>query len=380
MRPTSFVYWTAFFLASPCLRAQDSERSEPARETITIDVRTTSGEAVNLALRRLCASGPPPSIVAIATREPVRNSIPSYLLAGVLPVAAPGGSLECDPPCQVSLMLGNRLLASEAVADGADRVTFSIDIDKAMANLATVRVSLRDNATSAPILDGTALWNASGNPRLIAIQDGESVIPYVPPGDGVFMYSGGLHAAHVLRIDVAQGRTTEAVLRLMPTAPVKGRVEIPRGAKVACHLLVLPLNADVPAPPAWAAPKVPVSRDGGFALNSGPRGPQALIVVADGYALAAVRVDNTAGAVDRVSVPLVRGTAVQLTTNRRGLEIPFVHVETEASVPLYSSNLAEPRTLRLAPGKYRVRYMDYRSEWREKLLVVEDKDVNITIP
>jgi hypothetical protein len=271
-------------------------------------------------------------------------------------------------------------LASEAVRDGADRVVFSIDIDEVMARLATVRVSLRDKATGTPIVDGSVLWSTPGNPRLVAIQEGESQIPHVPPGDGVFMYSGGLHAAHVLRIEVAQGRPAEAVVHLVPTAPITGRVEIPRGVKVACHLLVLPLSAGLPAPPAWPAPKVPVARDGGFALNSGPRGPQALLVVADGYALGAVSVDNTSGPVERVSVPLVRGAAVQLTTDRRGLEIPFVQVETDASVPLYASSLAEPRTLRLAPGKYRVRFMDYRSEWREKALVVEGKDVSITVP
>jgi hypothetical protein len=224
------------------------------------------------------------------------------------------------------------------------------------------------------------MWSIAGSAGLIAIRDSVSEVPYVPPGDGVFTYSGGLYAAQMVRIEIPQGGLKEAVLRLDLATPVTGRVEIPRGQKVACHLLVLPLNANLPAPPAWPAPRVPVARDGGFVLGAGPRGPQALIAVADGYALSVVTADNTSGPVHGASIPLVRGVTVQLTTDHRGLQTPFVQVETEASVPLYASSLAEPRTLRLAAGKYRIRFMDCKSEWREKALLVEGRDMKIAVP
>lgn len=96
--------------------------------------------------------------------------------------------------------------------------------------------------------------------------------------------------------------------------------------------------------------------------------------------MAVVKIDNTPGPVHDVTVPLVAGVVVRLTTDRHGLETPFVQVETDKSVPLYAASLGEPRTLRLAAGKYRVRFMDYRSQWGEKTLLVEDKDMTIAIP
>ncbi len=325
---------------------------------------------------------------------------------GILELASP-------PPLHASLTLMNQVLASELLEPGQDEVEFTVSREDMLKQLSTVKLRLIDAETSKPVtgarigfktydqLPGPAFGNVS------IADDGSVLLTYQVPGlqelwidaPGYEDFGGSFDSPTV---DVRNlflipaGETIDlGEVKLHRPTSISGVVQNANGQPVA-NASVWIRNLDrVRFPqPIYPFAVSPVDANGAFSIEGMGKGRYMVVAGArDGaswdwygtteWACTPVVVDASKEPVKDLKLTLDPGTQVVV---RAGADTPVQSVATiegEQGKLFWSDELLPGRfsTLRLVPGKYKIRAYDLLLEnwWLERSLEVGEDSIVVDL-
>jgi hypothetical protein len=143
-------------------------------------------------------------------------------------------------PAWVSLVFASQVIDSRLVEPDANEVLFTLDPERLLAVLATVRATIVDAATKAPLAVDVWLHDdpwPMGPPSGTSGADGALVAEGVVPGSRFFCVAPDGYAQHVRRVSIVGGAVLDlGVVELHRSVTLAGRVHDAAGAPQVVEL------------------------------------------------------------------------------------------------------------------------------------------------
>lgn len=132
------------------------------------------------------------------------------------------GELELytAPPAHVSVVLRDRILATEQLDPGVREIRFELSLDEVLAATATVRARIVDAETRSP-LSSAALYMLGGAPGETASEEGVVVLTDQLPGLHVLRASARGYASRYQNLRVFPGETDMGTIALTRSVEVR---------------------------------------------------------------------------------------------------------------------------------------------------------------
>jgi RNA polymerase sigma factor (sigma-70 family) len=288
-----------------------------------------------------------------------------------------GGVLEIreKPPVWVSCILHELVVESRTLQGGEKEIVFEIDPAQLESQLATVVVRCADVRDGKPIAAATVdvgFQDSMGGGRSCDAA-GTVRIEKLVPGMRSVTARAPQFAGWERWVRVPPGGSLDlGTIELAPAATVRGRIVDPDGRGIGARVNVFSQRA-------FASSCAPVIRrndssaaDGAFSLASVESGSLRIVAQHDDFALTALDVDATNGALDGIELRLEKGTPIELHVARgawTGVEC-VIHDASGRPLAMASAYPMFIRRLRLKPGHYELGVIDGDSIVRREPLEV----------
>jgi len=361
---------------------------------VRVKVRFTDlqGASLRPLLRKRLRDGGGAELRAVATLDEPGDEVPGEL--GVVSRWRPGdrlrdehdGTIDVEDalPVFISVIAGERIVATEELSAPQDEMTIAIDPARLDGARAAVRLRLIDAVTHEPVLragiaiTGPNSWTTAPLKDLPPDSDGVWPIPDQSPGAHNLAIVVGDRGSLDFRVTLAAGDNDLGDITVLAPVEVHGRVVDESGNPLHCEVRVDPVDDDH----RWPS-------SGTFSTNSDANGrftatvwtPRVRVHPVGEFALDPQVVDVLALGSDELTVIARRGAIVTLRPRAGDREVRHVTVRRAdgAAIGDWTLRTAAPYELRLAPGDYNLTIEKDGGRRKEQTITIGEQPSSVEL-